>query len=97
MLFVSDCLSLDVKDKTMNIRARSLSLAVVLSVASCQLAPKYTQSQITAIETRMIEASLGETFIAASGALFYAGYTIAMSDREGGLITGTKPETSMGS
>lgn len=52
--------------------------------------PTLTQAQITAIETREVEASLAETFNAASSALFDAGYTIAMSDRAGGLLTGRK-------
>jgi hypothetical protein len=49
-----------------------------------------TQSQVNAIETRVVEASMDETFTAASHALFDAGYQIAMSDRTGGLLTGTK-------
>ncbi|MHC4932508.1 MAG: hypothetical protein ACYTGV_10010 [Planctomycetota bacterium] len=49
-----------------------------------------TQAQLNAIETRMVEANMEETFTAASHALFDAGYVIAMSDREGGLLTGTR-------
>jgi hypothetical protein len=49
---------------------------------------KFTQAQLTAIESRIVDASLEDTFNAASGALFDAGYTIAMSDRAGGLLTG---------
>lgn len=48
-----------------------------------------SQAQLNAIETREVDASVDETFSAASNALFDAGYTIAMSDRQGGLITGT--------
>lgn len=51
---------------------------------------KYSQAQLNAIETRTVEASMHETFQAASNALFDAGYTIAMSDREGGIITGQR-------
>ena len=74
----------------MNIQQKSLSLVALIALASCQVAPKLTQAQITAIETRVVEASMGQTYTAASGALFDAGYTIAMSDREGGLITGSR-------
>ena len=49
---------------------------------------RYTQAQLNAIETRVVDAGLDETFQAASNALFDAGYTISMSDRAGGIITG---------
>ena len=69
-----------------------LPAAVVslLLLAGCASQPVYTQAQLNAIETRSVEADFDETFDAASGALFDAGYIIAMSDREGGLITGTQ-------
>ena len=50
----------------------------------------YTQAQLNAFETREVGADLDETFRAASNALFDAGYTISMSDREGGVLTGTR-------
>lgn len=52
--------------------------------------PPLTQAQITAIETREVDANLADTYNAASSALFDAGYIIIMSDRQGGLITGRK-------
>jgi hypothetical protein len=69
-----------------------LPAAVVslLLLAGCASQPVYTQAQLNAIETRSVEADFDETLDAASGALFDAGYIIAMSDREGGLITGTQ-------
>ena len=51
---------------------------------------QYTQAQLNAIETRDVEANLEATFNAATGALFDSGYTVAMSDRNAGLLTGTK-------
>jgi hypothetical protein len=54
---------------------------------------KYSQAQLNAIETREVEASFNECYSAASNALFDAGYTIGMSDREGGLLTGTKRDS----
>ncbi len=73
--------------------ARVLAIAaaaVALSAGGCAATPALTQSQLNAIETRVVEAAFDETFDAASGALFDAGYIIAMSDRTGGLLTGTQ-------
>ncbi len=69
-----------------------LPVAVVfaLLLAACASKPVYTQAQLNAIETRSVDATFDETFNAATGALFDSGYIIAMSDREGGLITGTQ-------
>ncbi|MBN2272478.1 MAG: hypothetical protein JXN61_17835 [Sedimentisphaerales bacterium] len=64
-----------------------------LSATGCSTTPRYSQAQLNAIETREVEANLNETFNAASGALFDAGYTISMSDREAGLLTGTQGES----
>lgn len=70
----------------------ALLIAVAL-LAGCSTGSnmsQYTQAQLNALTTRTVEADLDETFRAASNALFDAGYTIAMSDRQGGLITGQK-------
>jgi hypothetical protein len=66
----------------------SAMLILTGCIASSQL--HLSQAQLNAIETREVDASMNETYNAASGALFDAGYTIAMSDRQGGLLTGTK-------
>ncbi len=68
----------------------------VLLLGGCASQPVYTQAQLNALETRSVEADFDETFDAASGALFDAGYIIAMSDREGGLITGTQTKQDTG-
>ena len=66
-------------------------LSHVVVMAGCVLfLPPMGQAQLNAIETREVDAGFDETFVAASGALFDAGYIIAMSDREGGLLTGTR-------
>lgn len=65
-------------------------LVLPLLITGCQSSPKYTQAQLNAIETRIVDADLDETFNAVSNALFDAGYTIKMSDRQAGLITGEK-------
>ncbi len=78
---------------------RNVLLAAVVSallLAACASQPVYTQAQLNAIETRSVDATFDETFNAASGALFDAGYIIAMSDREGGLITGTQTKVAQG-
>ena len=54
------------------------------------MGPQLSQAQLNAIETREIDAGMDATFTAASGALFDAGYTVSMSDRQAGLLTGSK-------
>ncbi len=71
-------------------KALLLLFPMCFGLFGCASTPKYSQSQLNAIETREVEASLDETFNAASSALFDAGYTISMSDRQAGLITGTQ-------
>ena len=63
---------------------------LLLTAGSCATAPKYSQAQLNALETRDVDADLDETFRAASSALFDAGYTLSMSDRRGGVLTGTR-------
>ncbi len=66
-------------------------LGIILSGCTSTVNPnRFSQAQLNAIESRVVDATLEETYNAASGALFDAGYTIAMSDRAGGLITGNK-------
>jgi len=52
--------------------------------------PKLSQAQMNALETREVEASFDDTYRAASNAMFDAGYTIAMSDKSAGLLTGSR-------
>lgn len=72
----------------------ALLLALLLPATGCTTdgvnAANLTQAQLNAIETREIEAGMEESFNAASGAMFDAGYTIAMSDKNAGLLTGRK-------
>jgi hypothetical protein len=69
----------------------SISIFTMLLLTGCVANQVHlSQSQLNAIETREVDADFNETFNAASGALFDAGYTIAMSDRQAGLLTGTK-------
>ena len=65
-------------------------LIIVMAGCSMMVRPQLSQAALNAIETREVDADFDETFNAASGALFDAGYIISMSDRQGGLISGTK-------
>ena len=67
-----------------------LGYSTMLFLTGCNASNQLSQAQLNAIETREVDANINETYNAASGALFDAGYTIAMSDRQGGLLTGTK-------
>jgi len=67
---------------------------IVLFQSGCAATRTYTQAQLNAIETREVDADMEATFSAASGALFDAGYTIAMSDRNAGLLTGTRTKSN---
>jgi hypothetical protein len=60
-----------------------------LSLGGCTQ-PSYTQAQLTAIETREVEADFRRSYDAASAALFDSGYMLVMSDFAGGLLTGEK-------
>ncbi len=62
---------------------------VLLLSGGCA-APQMSQAQLNSIETREVDAGVEQTFTAASGAMFDAGYTIAMSDHNAGLLTGTR-------
>ena len=70
------------------------SIAGLLS--ACAAPHEYTQAQLNALETRIVEANFTDSFNAASGALFDDGYIITMSDREGGLITGHQTKQPTG-
>ena len=74
----------------------ALSSIAGLTLTACATPEHYTQAQLNALETRIVEANFTDSFNAASGALFDDGYIITMSDREGGLITGhqTKQRTA---
>ena len=70
--------------------------AALANLGGCTTTPQFTQAQLNAIETRVVEADFDATFDAASGALFDAGYIVAMSDRPGGLLTGTQVTEATG-
>lgn len=65
-----------------------------IAIGGCRtrgIAPSsLSQAQLNAIETRVIDADMDQAFDAAISALFDAGYTISVSDREAGIVTGTR-------
>lgn len=66
---------------------------MIAGLSGCAGQPLYSQAQLNAIETREVDATKGDTFDAAANALFDAGYTVAMSDRSAGLLTGQKSDS----
>lgn len=72
------------------------ALVACVGIAGCQTAPPLTQAQITALETREVDAPADEAYAAAASALFDAGYTIAMSDKAAGLLTGRQARERLG-
>jgi hypothetical protein len=65
-------------------------------LAGCQSRPPVPQAQTVAIETREVYASADTTFTAAAGAMLDAGYTIRLSDRDAGLLTGFQLQENVG-
>jgi hypothetical protein len=53
---------------------------------------KYSQSQLSAMTTRTVLASHVETYRAATDAMFDVGFTIEESDRDGGILTGSRAD-----
>lgn len=71
------------------------AMAACAALAGCQSSPPLTQAQLTALETREVDAPVDEAYAAAASALFDAGYTIAMSDKSAGLLTGRQSRERM--
>ncbi len=69
-----------------------LCCVIVMGLTGClwSRGPHLSQAQLNALETREVDADFVATFNAASGAMFDAGYIVTMSDRQAGLLTGTK-------
>lgn len=58
--------------------------------ASCASTTTMTQTQLDALESRELEAPADRAFDAASHALVEAGYSIQLTDRDAGVLTGSK-------
>jgi hypothetical protein len=76
--------------------ARRIMLAAVLACvfaagfAGCATDPPLTQTQMDALQVRLVEASPDRAFAAASSAILDAGYTVKVSDGEWGILTAEK-------
>jgi len=81
----------------MRIPALILCLLVPLFAGCGGGRPSYSQAQLNAIESREVDAGVEAAYSAASGALFDSGYTIRMSDRDAGLLTGTRTQKNTAS
>ena len=75
--------------KVKSVIAISLISFCFMSCATSNLS-RYTQSQISAMTMRNVDASQSEAFMAATDAMFDVGFTIEESDREGGILTGSR-------
>ena len=71
--------------------ARPIAIALLLLAMAgpiaCQVDQKYSQTELTALQTREFPATYDATFDAAINALFDAGYTIRSSDKRGGFLS----------
>jgi len=55
-----------------------------------------TQAEIKALETREMDCSFDEAYRASSNGLFSLGFTISHSDKESGILTGTRHDPNTG-
>jgi hypothetical protein len=67
--------------------AALMILVPFLGAVGCSATPKYTPTQMDALQTREVEAPLNRTFDAATNALLDAGYNMLLSDADAGLLT----------
>jgi hypothetical protein len=67
-----------------------LTLLALLTLAGCIADPPMTQSQMDALQVRLVEAPPERAFAAASSAIIDAGYDIHVSDGEWGILTAEK-------
>jgi hypothetical protein len=70
--------------------ARFLAIVLAAALAACQADQKYSQTELSALQTREYDASFETTFDAAVNAMFDGGYVIRSSDRRGGFLSASK-------
>jgi len=68
----------------------ALIALVCLPLAGCVADPPLTQSQMDALQVRLVEAPPERAFAAASSAVIDAGYTVNVSDGEWGILSAEK-------
>lgn len=81
-----------VTNRKAQIIAGSVFALIAIACGATGNIHKYTQAQLNSITTREVEADFDKTFKAAVDAMFDSGYIVATSDRNGGIITGTKKD-----
>jgi hypothetical protein len=62
-------------------------LACAMILAACQTDRRYSQTELSALQTRTFAASYDQAFDAAVNALFDRGYQIRSSDKRGGFLS----------
>jgi hypothetical protein len=67
----------------------AIPAAFALLIAGCEAAPR-TRVELDATQEREVEAAPDRAYSAASGAVMDAGYTMDVSDADGGLLSGHK-------
>ena len=55
-----------------------------------------TQSEIKALETREMDCAYDDAYRAAANGLFSLGFTVSHSDKESGILTGTRTDPNTG-
>jgi len=79
-----------------NTYASLILLAAVMVLIAGSGCSQMTQAEIKALETRELDLPYDEAYRAASNGLFSLGFTIDHSDKESGIITGTRHDPRTG-
>jgi hypothetical protein len=72
---------------------RLLSIAAVVLLgllAGCQVDQQYSQTELSALQTREFDAPFDATFDAVINAVFDAGYTVRSSDKRAGFLSASR-------
>jgi len=72
---------------------RMLGVVLLATGAGCT---QLTQAEIKALETRELDLPFNEAYQAAANGLFSLGFTIAHSDKESGIVSGTRHDPCTG-
>src|ERR1051326_3753313 len=70
--------------------AVGLACVVGAGLGGCATDPPLTQTQMDALQVRVVEAAPDRAFAAASSAILDAGYQVKVSDGEWGILTAEK-------
>jgi hypothetical protein len=72
--------------------------AILLGMVACGSTgcAQMTQAEIKSLETREMDCSFDEAYKAAANGLFALGFTVSHSDKESGILTGTRQDPNTG-